>query len=120
MKQISVGGVRYRVEATEQHGEWMAHAEREDTDQRFGMESVAATEHDAVTRLIRWLQWQHEHAAALEALQAAEHAYHRAIAGSAFANPTEGPTSFEIQKESLDAVESARVKLDEVRARKPE
>jgi hypothetical protein len=68
----------------------------------------------------RWLEWQREHAAALEALQQAQRAYHRTIAGSAFANPTEGPSAIELQKESLDAVEAARVRLDEIRAIKPE
>ena len=67
----------------------------------------------------RWLAWQREHAAALEALQQAQRAYHRTIAGSAFANPTEGPTATELQKESLDGVENARVRLDEIRARQP-
>ena len=61
-----------------------------------------------------------EHTAALEALQQAERAYHRTIAGSAFASPTEGPSAIEVQKESLDAVESARVRLDEIRGRRPQ
>jgi hypothetical protein len=68
----------------------------------------------------RWLAWQREHAAALEALQQAQRAYHRTIAGSAFASPTEGPSAAELQKESLDAVEAARVRLDEIRLLKPE
>ena len=68
----------------------------------------------------QWLEWQREHAAALEALQQAQRAYHRTIAGSAFASPTEGPSPVELQKESLDAVEAARVRLDEIRQRKPE
>jgi hypothetical protein len=68
----------------------------------------------------RWLEWQREHAAALEALQQAQRAYHRTIAGSAFASPTEGPTAVEVQKESLEAVEAARLRLDEIRSRKPE
>ena len=66
-----------------------------------------------------WQEWQHEHAAALEALQQAQRAYHRTIAGSAFASPTEGPSATELQKESLDAVEAARVRLDEIRGRRP-
>jgi len=66
-----------------------------------------------------WIAWQAEHAAALEALQQAQRAYHRTIAGSAFASPTEGPSAVELQKESLDAVEAARIRLDEVRARQP-
>jgi len=69
---------------------------------------------------MRWLEWQHDHAAALEALQQAERAYHRTVAGSAFASPTEGPSPIELQKESLDAVEAARLRLDAVRARRPE
>ena len=67
-----------------------------------------------------WQEWQREHAAALEALQQAERAYHRTIAGSAFASSIEGPTALEMQKESLDAVEAARVRLDEVRGRRPQ
>ena len=66
-----------------------------------------------------WQEWQREHAAALEALQQAQRAYHRTIAGSAFASPTEGPSAVELQKESLDAVEAARVRLDEFRGRRP-
>jgi hypothetical protein len=67
-----------------------------------------------------WLTWQYEHASALDALQQAERDYHRTIAGSAFANPTEGPTPIELQREALDAVEAARLRLDEVRGRRPE
>ena len=67
-----------------------------------------------------WKTWQREHTEALAALQEAQRAYHRTIAGSAFASAAEGPSAAEIQKESLDAVEAARVRLDEVRARKPE
>ncbi len=54
------------------------------------------------------------------ALQQAERAYHRTIAGSAFVNPTEGPTPIEMQRESLEVVEAARTRLDEIRARRPE
>jgi len=67
-----------------------------------------------------WKAWQREHTQALAALQEAQRAYHRTIAGSAFASPTEGASAIEMQKESLDAVEAARVRLDEVRARKPD
>ena len=68
----------------------------------------------------RWLAWQREHAAALEALQQAQRAYHRTIAGSAFASQTEGPTAIELRNESLEVVEAARVHLDEIRSRQPE
>ena len=69
---------------------------------------------------VDWAGWQREHAEALTALQEAQRAYHRTIAGSAFANPTEGPTPIELQRESLDLVEAARVRLDAIRARQPQ
>ena len=60
------------------------------------------------------------HMAALAALQEAERDYHRTIAGSAFTAPAEGPSPVEMQKDSLKAVETARLRLDDVRARRPE
>src|SRR4051812_10212615 len=120
MKETSIGEVRYRLVTVERDGQWIAHAERVDTGDRFGIECGGANETEAADRLTRWLEWQSEHTAALDALQSAEHAYHRTIAGSAFANPTEGPTAIEMQKESLAELEAARVRLDDVRARKPE
>jgi hypothetical protein len=110
----------YDVSAVERDGQWVARARRRDTGDPFGIECAGSTEAGAIARLRQWLEWQHEHAAALEALQQAEHAYHRTIAGSAFVSPTEGPSAVELQRESLNAVEAARVRLDEIRARKPE
>ena len=104
----------------ERDGQWVARAVRADSGDQFGPEYTASSADGAVLRLTSWLEWQSEHAAALEALQGAERAYHRTIAGSAFANPTEGPTAIELQRESLLEVEAARVRLDEVRARKPD
>ncbi len=118
--RTTIGLTTFNVQATERDGQWMARAAREESGDPFGIECAGATETEAVARLTRWLEWQGEHTAALEALQQAERAYHRTIAGSAFANPTEGPTAIELQKESLDAVEAARVRLDEVRARRTE
>src|SRR5438876_10519464 len=119
MKSFSIGTARYRLLCVERDGQWLAHAEREDTGDLFGIECGGANEAEALSRLTRWLEWQSEHAAALEELQRVELAYHRTIAGSAFASPTEGPSAIELQKESLDAVESARARLDEIRARQP-
>ena len=119
MKEISLGDARYRVMADHRDGQWVAHAQRVDTGDRFGIECPGSSEAAAVDALSRWLEWQHEHTAALEALQQAEHAYHRTIAGSAFANSSEEPSAIELQKESLEQVEAARVRLDEIRARKP-
>jgi hypothetical protein len=120
MTETIVGGRRYRIVAARRDVDWIAHAEQADTGDRFGIECAAESEDAAVDRIVRWLEWQHEHAVALEALQQAERSYHRTVAGSAFANPTEGPSAIELQKESLDAVEAARLRLDEVRARRPE
>ena len=120
MKEISIGDARYRIVCVERDGQWVAHAERTDNGDRFGIECGGAAEHEAFDRLKRWLDWQAEHAAALEALQVADRAYHRTIVGSAFASPTEGPSPTEMRKESLQAVDAARVLLDEVRARRPE
>jgi hypothetical protein len=105
--------------AVQRGPEWTAHAEDPKTGDRHAMECAGGSETAALDRLERWLVWQNEHQAALDMLQRAERAYHRTIAGSAFANPTEGPTAIELQQESLREVESARVRLEEVRARKP-
>lgn len=120
MTETIVGGRRYRIVTARRDADWIAHAEHADTGERFGIECAAVTEHAVVDRIMRWLEWQHEHAVALEALQQAERSFHRSVAGSAFVSPTEGPSAIELQKESLDAVEAARLRLDEVRARRPE
>src|SRR5471030_2577830 len=112
--------MKYRIVTLERDGQWVARAEREDNGERFGIECAGSSVDEVAARLTHWLDWQEAHVAALDALQQAERAYHRTIAGSAFANPTEGPSPIEVQKESLDAVEAVRVRLDEVRARKPQ
>lgn len=110
----------YRVHTVERDGQWIAYAERPDTGDRFGIECAGSDEAAARARLTAWLTWQEEHTAALAALQQAERDYHRTIAGSAFANPSEGPSPLELQKDALEQVEAARVRLDEVRAARPE
>ena len=119
VREITVGGRTYRLVVTKRESDWIARAERTDNGDAFGIECDGASEAAAADRLVEWLTWQHEHTAALEALQQAERAYHRTIAGSAFLSPSEGPTPIELQKESLQTVEAARVRLDEVRARQP-
>jgi hypothetical protein len=112
--------VRCRIVAEARDGQWIARAVREDNGDPFGVECAGATRDEAIARLTCWLDWQREHAAALADLQRAERAYHRTIAGSAFASATEGPSAIELQKESLDALEAARLRLDDVRSRRPE
>jgi hypothetical protein len=109
-----------KILCAERDGQWVAHAVREDTGDPFGIECAGDTEQEAIERLRRWLDWQKDHAGALDALQQAERAYHRTVSGSAFTSPTEGPTAVEIQRDALAAVERARIELDAVRARKPE
>jgi len=109
-----------KILCAERDGRWVAHAVREDTGDPFGIECAGATEREAIDGLTRWLDWQRDHAAALDALQRAERAYHRAVSGSAFTSPTEGPSAVEIERDALAAVERARIKLDGVRDRKPE
>ena len=116
----TIGGTTFTLAAAERDGQWIARAMRDDNGDPFGIECAGVTEADAIARLTEWLQWQADHAAALAALQQAERAYHRTIAGSAFASPMEGPSAIELQKESLDAVEAARVHLDEIRSRRPQ
>jgi hypothetical protein len=112
---ITVGDRTYVIRAVEHDGKWVARAEQRTSGDRFGTECEGATEEEATRRMASWLTWQHDHATALEALQRAEHDYHRAVAGSAFAGTEEG---VELQKDALDRVETARVRLDEVRNRR--
>jgi hypothetical protein len=119
MSEFVVGDARFEITATLRGGRWTAQAVRPGSADRFGIECTGDSETDAIGRLERWLVWQSEHAAALEALQHAEQAYHRTLAGSAFTSPVEGFAAVELQKDSLDQVEAARVRLDEVRARRP-
>lgn len=119
MGEMIVGSTKFIIRSSPRGGRWAAEATRADNGDRFGIECTADTEAEAVARLERWLNWQGEHAAALAALQRAEQDYHRTLAGSAFASATEGPSAVELQKESLEEVEAARLRLDEVRARRP-
>src|SRR5262249_23110241 len=88
--------MNYRIVCVDRDGQWIAQAERPDTGDPFGIEWGGPTREAATARLTTWLSWQAEHADALEALQQAERAYHRTIAGSAFASPTEGPSAIEM------------------------
>jgi hypothetical protein len=110
--------VNLRIVCDERDGSWIARAVRDDNGDPFGVECRAATRDEAEARLRRWLDWQREHAEALQALQQAEHAYHRTVAGSAFA-PEDG-SALENQKAALKTVEAARIRLDAVRAARPE
>jgi hypothetical protein len=64
--------------------------------------------------------WQREHIAALEELQEAQRAYHRTVAATAFQGAAEEPSAEEMRRASLEALDAARIKLDQVRARRPQ
>jgi hypothetical protein len=59
-----------------------------------------------------WAGWQRDHAAALAALQEAQRAYHRVAVDSR-------PSAVGSREGALEALEAARVRLDEVRERMP-
>ena len=116
---LTLAGTSYRLSAVSRDGQWVACAARADTGARFGVECSGGSDTAALDRLERWLVWQDEHAAALDALQRAERAYHRTIAGHAFDAAADAPP-VELQHDALADVEGARVRLDDVRSRKPE
>jgi hypothetical protein len=120
MTQLSFSGAVLRLQAVERRGAWVASAEQIDSGARFGIECTGASEREALDRLAAWLTWQHEHAEALAALQDAEGDYHRTIAGRAFRTSAVAAAQDAMQKDGLNAVAAARVRLDEIRARRPE
>jgi hypothetical protein len=118
VKNVAIGETTYDVTAVERDGRWIAEARKAPSGMRIGPPSSAATADEAVARLVRWLEWQREHEDALMALQAAEQAYHRAIAGSVFASGLAEAT--EVQHEGLQRIEEARLRLEDIRQSQPE
>jgi hypothetical protein len=110
---LTIGQDSYRVLTDERDGRWTAHAVRGDSGDRFGIEVAADSEEEATSRLSRWLEWQSQHMQALAALQLAEREYHRAMTDAAFG------ASAQPGGDVLEAVNSARRALDELRARRP-
>ena len=117
-KNVSIGDTTYAVTALESEGRWIAEARRVPSGMRIGPSGMAATADEAIGRLEHWLEWQREHEDALTTLQGVEQAYHRAVAGSAFASGLAEAT--EVQQEALKRVEEARVRLEEIRQEQPE
>jgi hypothetical protein len=119
VQTVTVGETAFHVTASPREGRWTAVARRATTGDQYGIEATGATEDEAIAAMVRWLEWQREHEDALRELQDAQRNYHRTIAGSAFASAVEGPSPIELQKESLDRVEAARVRLEDIRVRRP-
>lgn len=104
----------FRIVTSERGGRWTAHAVRVESGERFGIDIAADSADEAADRLRRWLDWQSQHMQALDALQAAERDYHRAMTDAAF-----GPDAKPAAAAHLEAVDAARQTLDAVRARRP-
>jgi hypothetical protein len=117
-KSLVIGGTTYTLDITERQEIWCVEARQAPSGMRIGPTATAPTADEAIARLTRWLEWQRDHQDALTALQAAQQAYHRAIAGSAFSSGLAEAT--ELQQEALQRIEDARLRLDEVRQAKPE
>jgi hypothetical protein len=108
----------FTIHAVERGGRWVARAVRVDSGEPFGIECTGASEADAVARVSRWLEWQRDHVTALEALQAAERAYHRAM-GGAFTMASDQAAARSEQDAVLREVQAACTALDAIRSRKP-
>lgn len=115
---LTIAGSVFAIRAVERSGGWLAEARRAASGVRAGPAVTAASADAAVARLVRWLEWQQEHETALAALQAAERAYHRTVAGSAFASGLADAT--EAQHAALREVDEARTRLDGIRQALPE
>jgi hypothetical protein len=114
---FTVGPNSYRLSAVPHNSRFVAHALRDDTGERFGIEASGQTPDEAIGTLSRWLTWQAEHAQGLEALQQAERVYHRAMADAAFSQTPEAAA--EERRTALEAMNAARTHLDDVRLRRP-
>lgn len=114
---LTIGEVTYRLAASVRDGVWTAHAERQPSGDRFGIDCAGPTEEAAKDRLAKWLIWQDSHSRALDALQSAERTYHRAMAEGAFGNES---AADDLRRQTLAQIEAAAAHLDEVRARRPE
>ncbi len=118
--QVEIAGVAYRLVAVPRDGRWRAYALRAGTGEQFGPDLHGATESEARDRLERWLEWQHAHSAALLELQEAQHAYHRSVSDTAFAgHESGGRAGSDTRRDALEAVDAARARLDDLRARRP-
>jgi len=120
MPMLTVGDRTFSIRTVEKNASWRAHAVSLEHGDRFGVELVAPTEAEAIDRMRRWLEWQHEHVSALAELRSAERAYHRSIADEAFSTGDHAAVSEQARRAALDRIESARVKLDEVRTHQPQ
>lgn len=117
--EVVVGSRRFCVELRSEGGGWTAAARCADTGEPFGPAIVDTSADGARLRLTRWLHWQHGHAHAIDVLREAERAYHRHVAGRAFAPDPNDEMSGDVRRAALRDVETARRLLDAIRATRP-
>lgn len=120
MAPLLIGGRAFRIRARQRAGRWTAHAVQAENGDRFGADFWGESEAAATAAVTRWLEWQADHASALAALQEAERAYHRSVAGHAFAPAADELGTRQARRERLEVVEQAARQLDAIRARKPD
>lgn len=118
-KTVTIGGATFTIEAAADPSGWRAAARTADGNP-YGPALTDPDRDRAVARLERWVSWQRDHDEKLRALQEAEQAYHRTIAGSAFAAASGGPSATELEADALRRLERARLALDAARRSKPE
>lgn len=114
---VQFGNTSFQLHTREHSGSYVAHACRGESAERFGIETTAASADEALSKLTRWLEWQHQHTDAFTRLQEAERAYHRAMTEAAFSDDQSAVDAG--RKQSLDTMTAARHHLDDVRARRP-
>jgi len=120
MSDVVVRGQTFNIRVSRRDGRSVAHALRAETGDRFGENFTGGSDHEAVGCLTKWLEWQSDHAAALEALQEAERAYHRARASHMLASDTDRSSAGQERTECLERVALARERLDDIRSRRPD
>lgn len=120
MPSLTIGEATYRIRTSQRTGQWTAWAVRAESGDRFGLDFASDSQASAIAAVTRWLEWQHDHAQALEGLQEAERAYHRSVAGNLFATAAaDESTTRQRRREALERMEQAKGRLDEVRSRRP-
>ena len=119
MSLLIVRDQTFKIRVSRRDGRSVAYAVRAETSDRFGPDVSGASDDEAISSLTRWLEWQSDHAEALGALQEAERAYHRSVAGHVLAGEADRPTAGQARNECLEQVAAARARLDDVRSRRP-
>ncbi|MDP1571347.1 MAG: hypothetical protein Q8L86_15235 [Vicinamibacterales bacterium] len=113
-----IAALGYEVVLVERDGGWVAEARFGSPGHAVGPRVQGATGEAATAGLADWLEWHRDHAATLEALQAAEGAYDRLTAERTF-GLVETDEARRARREALARLEALGRHLAEVRHRQP-